>query len=144
MLISVIGLGYIGLPTAALLASRGMRVLGVDTNPQIVETVNKGLIHIVEADLDAVVYSTVGKGLLRAVTSPEPSDVFVVAVPTPFHDGTPDISYVEQAGRMIAPVLRSGNLVILESNVTCRNDRATMPPIGGVAARPQVSARRRQ
>ena len=114
MLISVIGLGYIGLPTAALLASRGMRVLGVDINPRVVETVNKGLIHIVEADLDAVVYSTVGKGLLRAVTSPEPADVFVVAVPTPFHDGTPDISYVEQAGRMIAPVLRPGNLVILE------------------------------
>ena len=70
MLISVVGLGYIGLPTAALLASRGMRVLGVDINPRVVETVNKGLIHIVEADLDAVVYSTVGKGLLRAVTKP--------------------------------------------------------------------------
>jgi len=115
MLISVVGLGYIGLPTAALLASRGMRVLGVDINPRVVETINKGLIHIVEADLDAIVYSTVGKGLLRAVTKPEPADVFVIAVPTPFHDGAPDISHVEQAARMVGPVLRAGNLVILES-----------------------------
>lgn len=115
LLISVVGLGYIGLPTAAVLASRGVRVLGIDVNPRVVEIVNKGLIHIEEPDLDAVVHVAVGKGLLRAVTTPEPADVFVIAVPTPFHDGAPDVSYVESAGRMIAPVLRRGNLVILES-----------------------------
>jgi UDP-N-acetyl-D-mannosaminuronic acid dehydrogenase len=113
--ISVIGLGYIGLPTAGLLASRGLRVIGVDVNPHVVETINKGLIHIVEADLDAIIHVVVGKGLLRATSTPEPADVFVIAVPTPFHDGKPDVSYVEKAGRAIAPVLRPGNLVILES-----------------------------
>jgi UDP-N-acetyl-D-mannosaminuronic acid dehydrogenase len=115
LLISVLGLGYIGLPTAGLLASRGMRVLGIDVNPRVVETVNKGLIHIIEADLDALIKVAVGKGLLRAATKPEPADVFIITVPTPFENAKPDISYVEQAGRMIAPFLRSGNLVILES-----------------------------
>jgi UDP-N-acetyl-D-mannosaminuronic acid dehydrogenase len=115
LLISVVGLGYIGLPTAAVLASRGVQVLGLDVNPRVVETVNKGLIHIEEPDLDAVVRVAVDKGLLRAVTVPEPADVFVIAVPTPYHEGNPDISYIESAGRVIAPVLASGNLVILES-----------------------------
>jgi UDP-N-acetyl-D-mannosaminuronic acid dehydrogenase len=114
-LISVVGLGYVGLPTAAVLASRGIRVLGVDVNARVVETVNKGLIHIEEPDLDAIVHVAVGKGLLRAVTAPRAADVFVIAVPTPFHAGRPDTSYVQSAGRMIAPVLQSGNLVILES-----------------------------
>lgn len=115
LLISVVGLGYIGLPTAAVLASRGVSVVGLDVNPGVVDTINRGLIHIEEPDLDAVVQVAVGKGLLRAVTRAEPADVFVIAVPTPFHDGTPDISYVESAARAIAPVLRAGNLVILES-----------------------------
>lgn len=114
-LISVVGLGYIGLPTAAVLASRGVPVVGLDVNPRVVEIINKGLIHIEEPDLDAVVHVAVSKGLLRAVTRPEPADVFVIAVPTPFHDGRPDVSYVESAARTIAPVLRPGNLVILES-----------------------------
>ena len=114
MLISVVGLGYVGLPTAALLASRGMRVIGVDVDERVVAGVNSGRIHIEEADLDAIVHVTVGKGMLRATTKPEPADIFVIAVPTPYH-GKPDTSYVECATQMIAPVLRSGNLVILES-----------------------------
>jgi len=115
LLISVVGLGYVGLPTAALLASRGMRVLGIDIDPHVAEGVNNGRIHIEEADLDAIVQVAVGKGLLLAATKPGPADVFMIAVPTPFHDGKPDTSYVERAARMIAPVLRAGNLVILES-----------------------------
>jgi UDP-N-acetyl-D-mannosaminuronic acid dehydrogenase len=115
LLVSVVGLGYVGLPTAALLASRGMRVLGVDIDPHVAEGVNNGRIHIEEADLDAIVQVAVGKGMLLAAAKPEPADVFMIAVPTPLHNGEPDISYVERAARMIAPVLRSGNLVILES-----------------------------
>jgi UDP-N-acetyl-D-mannosaminuronic acid dehydrogenase len=115
LLISVVGLGYVGLPTAALLASRGMRVLGIDVDPRVVDGVNNGRIHIEEADLDAIVHVAVSKGMLVAATKPEPADIFMIAVPTPFHNGEPDISYVERAARMIAPVLRSGNLVILES-----------------------------
>jgi UDP-N-acetyl-D-mannosaminuronic acid dehydrogenase len=92
-----------------------MHVLGIDIDPRIVEGVNKGRIHIEEADLDAIVHMTVHKGMLRAATEPEPADIFMIAVPTPFRNGEPDISNVERAGRMIAPVLRSGNLVILES-----------------------------
>jgi len=115
--VAVIGLGYIGLPTAGLLASHGMIVLGVDNNPHVVETVNKGLIHITEPDLDAIIQVVVGRKLLRAATKPEPADAFIIAVPTPFLDGKPDMSHIEHAARAIAPVLRAGNLVILES--TC-------------------------
>ncbi|MGE0751911.1 MAG: UDP-N-acetyl-D-mannosamine dehydrogenase [Variibacter sp.] len=114
-LICVVGLGYIGLPTAAVLASRGQRVIGFDVNARVIDTVNKGLIHIEEPDLAAVVQVAVAKGLLRAVSTPQAADVFVIAVPTPFHDGEPDVSYVEKAAATIAPVLRKGNLVILES-----------------------------
>lgn len=115
--ISVIGLGYIGLPTAAVLASRRIKVVGVDVNKAVVETINRGEIHIVEPDLDIVVRSVVTEGYLRATTEPESADVFIIAVPTPFHEGSrePDVSYVEAAARSIAPVLEKGNLVILES-----------------------------
>ncbi|WP_288251983.1 UDP-N-acetyl-D-mannosamine dehydrogenase [uncultured Hydrogenophaga sp.] len=114
--VSLIGLGYIGLPTAAVLASRGVRVIGVDVNTHAVETINSGGVHIVEPDLDALVGDVVRSGLLRATTRPEPSDAFVIAVPTPFRDQhVPDLSYVEAAARSIAPVLQAGNLVILES-----------------------------
>jgi UDP-N-acetyl-D-mannosaminuronic acid dehydrogenase len=92
-----------------------VQVVGLDINARVVDTVNKGLIHIEEPDLAAVVQVAVTKGMLRAVTKPEPADVFVIAVPTPFHDGTPDVSYVQRAARMIAPALRPQNLVILES-----------------------------
>lgn len=114
--VSIIGLGYIGLPTAAVLASRGIRVLGVDVNAHAVNTINSGRVHIVEPDLDALVSDVVRQGQLRAAAQPEASDAFVLAVPTPFRDGhVPDLSYVEAAARSIAPVLRPGNLVILES-----------------------------
>lgn len=115
--ISVIGLGYIGLPTATMFASRNKRVIGVDVNQHAVDTINQGRTHIIEPDLDELVRAAVSSGLLRAVMSPEPADAFIIAVPTPVDHEThaPDISYVESAGRSIAPVLRPGNLIVLES-----------------------------
>ncbi|MDD1782368.1 UDP-N-acetyl-D-mannosamine dehydrogenase [Enterovibrio sp. ZSDZ35] len=114
--VSVVGLGYIGLPTAAVVASRGIEVIGVDVNPQAVETINQGKIHIVEPDLDIVVRGVVATGNLRATTTPEAAEVFMIAVPTPFKEEfTPDLSYIESAANAIAPVLEKGNLVILES-----------------------------
>lgn len=114
--ISIVGLGYIGLPTAAVFASRKIQVIGVDVNAQAVDTINRGEIHIVEPDLDMVVHAAVKGGYLRATTKPEPADVFLIAVPTPFKgDHEPDLSYIESACRSIAPVLEKGNLVILES-----------------------------
>ena len=116
MIISVIGLGYIGLPTAAILASSKVSVIGVDVNEKVVDTINKGEIHIIEPELDALVHSAVKNGNLRATTQPEKSDVFMLAVPTPFRAKyKPDLSYIESACRAIAPVLEKGNLVILES-----------------------------
>lgn len=114
--VSVIGLGYIGLPTAAILASRGLKVIGVDVNEGAVNTINKGEIHIVEPDLDIIVRAAVTTGNLRAVLTAEPADAFMVAVPTPFKDNKePDLSYIRAAAESIAPVLRKGNLIILES-----------------------------
>ncbi len=114
--ISVIGLGYIGLPTAAVIASRGIAVVGVDVNQNAVDTINEGNIHIVEPDLDIVVRGVVSTGNLRATTTPEKADAFMVAVPTPFKgDKEPDLSYIEAACEAIAPMLEKGNLVILES-----------------------------
>ena len=114
--ICVVGLGYIGLPTAAIIASRGHRVIGLDVRASVVERINRGETHIVEPDLDALVHSVVESGLLRATLEPEAADAFVVAVPTPFKDGhVPDLSFIESASRAIAPVLRAGNRVILES-----------------------------
>jgi UDP-N-acetyl-D-mannosaminuronic acid dehydrogenase len=114
--ISVFGLGYVGLPVAAALAGRGFEVLGVDVTARIVETINSGKIHIIEPDLDMVVQAAVAGGKLRASLTPEPSDVFIIAVPTPFkEDKVPDISYIHAAVETIAPLLRKGNLVVLES-----------------------------
>lgn len=114
--ISVIGLGYIGLPTAAVFASRKVKVIGVDVNQETVDTINQGKIHIVEPDLDIVVHAAVTQGYLRATTQPEPADAFLIAVPTPFKDNhQPDLSYIEAATYAIAPVLKKGNLVVLES-----------------------------
>lgn len=118
--VSVIGLGYIGLPTAAVIASRGINVIGVDVNQNAVDTINNGDIHIVEPDLDIVVRGVVSTGNLRATTKPEPAEAFMVAVPTPFHhsdDGShrPNLDYIKSAAQAIAPVLEKGNLVILES-----------------------------
>ena len=115
--ICVIGLGYIGLPTAAVFAAHGVRVYGVDVNQSAIDTINRGEIHIVEPDLDAAVRSVVSSGLLSASKVPSPADVFLIAVPTPFKgsDHEPDLSYIEHASLAIAPELRPGNLVILES-----------------------------
>lgn len=114
--VCVIGLGYVGLPTASLLANKGFQVRGVDVNPRIVDTINRGEIHIHEPDLDVLVTSAVNSGNLTASLSPTSADVFILAVPTPFQDEyVPDISYIEAATQAIAPYLESGNLVILES-----------------------------
>ncbi len=114
--ISMIGLGYIGLPTATLFASRRRKVIGVDVSQHAVDTINRGEIHIVEPELDMLVQAAVTSGYLRATTKPEPAEAFLIAVPTPFTDGhKPDLSYIEAAARSIAPVLQKGNLVILES-----------------------------
>ncbi len=114
--ISVVGLGYIGLPTAAVFASRRVKVIGIDVNKRAVETINRGEIHIVEPDLDKVVQAAVSGGYLRASITPEPADAFLIAVPTPFKgDHEPDLSYIESASKTIAPVLKKGDLVVLES-----------------------------
>lgn len=114
--VSVIGLGYIGMPTAAILASRGIKVIGVDINPKVVETINGGKIHIIEPELDAIVQTVVLSGKLLATTKPETADAFIIAVPTPFKEKhEPDLTYVKTAAQSIAPMLEKGNLVILES-----------------------------
>ncbi|WP_060483742.1 UDP-N-acetyl-D-mannosamine dehydrogenase [Pseudomonas sp. NBRC 111123] len=114
--VSVVGLGYIGLPTAAVFASRKIEVIGIDVNQHCVDTINRGQIHIVEPDLDMVVHAAVTEGYLRASTKPEPADAFLIAVPTPFKEGfKPDLSYIKSASEAIAPVLKAGDLVILES-----------------------------
>ena len=110
------GLGYIGLPTAAVAASKGIEVVGVDVNPQVVETINQGKIHIVEPDLDKVLKNVVEKGQLKATLKPEIADAFFIVVPTPFKQNhRADISYVESATRMVIPFLREGNLFVIES-----------------------------
>ncbi|KHD23478.1 UDP-N-acetyl-D-mannosaminuronic acid dehydrogenase [Vibrio caribbeanicus] len=119
--ISVIGLGYIGLPTAAMFASRKKKVIGIDVNQHAVDTINQGKIHIVEPDLDMIVSAAVSEGYLKASTTPEAADAFLIAVPTPFlpcEEGevpAPDLSYIEAASKAIATVLKKGDLVILES-----------------------------
>lgn len=120
--VSVVGLGYIGLPTAAAFASRGINVIGVDVNQQTVDTINRGEIHIVEPELDMIVQAAVAEGYLNATLTAEPADAFLIAVPTPFYPSEnadeipqPNLSYIESAAKAIAPVLKKGDLVILES-----------------------------
>lgn len=114
--VSVIGLGYVGLPTAAIIASRGISVIGVDVSSKTVNTINKGEIHIVEPDLDILVRGAVASGNLKASTKSEEADAFIIAVPTPFKkNNAPDLSFLKQAIEGLAPVLNKGNLVILES-----------------------------
>jgi UDP-N-acetyl-D-mannosaminuronic acid dehydrogenase len=116
--ICVIGLGYVGLPTAAVFASRGVQVVGVDTNPATVQTINQGKVHIVEPDLEAMVNGAVSAGKLAATNEPQTADAYIIAVPTPLTDGhKPDLSYVKAAALSIAPVLEKGALVVIES--TC-------------------------
>ena len=108
--VCVMGLGYIGLPTAAVIARSGCRVLGVDVHQHVVDTINRGEIHIEEVDLDGLVQGVVQRKLLRASTMVEPADVFVIAVPTPFDENhAPDISYVLSAATSIAAALKAGD-----------------------------------
>lgn len=114
--VCVVGLGYIGLPTASLLGTKGCQVTGVDVSPEVVATINEGRIHIEEPDLDLMVKSAVQAGRLKASLTPVEADVYILAVPTPIRaDKQPDLSMVEAAARSIAPVARKGALVILES-----------------------------
>ena len=118
--VCILGLGYIGLPTAALLANRGYEVHGVDIVQNVVDTINEGKIHIVEPDLDTFVKAAVNSGKLKADVKPTSADVYIIAVPTPFYNEgydipTPNIEYVLSATKSIAPYLNKGNLVILES-----------------------------
>ena len=114
--VSVFGLGYIGLPTATVIASRGVNVIGVDVTEHVVNSVNAGKLHIVEPELGEVLADVVRKGYLRATMTPEAADAFLIAVPTPFKDGhKPDVSYIQAVAKSLAPVLRKGNIVILES-----------------------------
>ncbi|ROU06511.1 UDP-N-acetyl-D-mannosamine dehydrogenase [Lysobacter enzymogenes] len=114
--VSVIGLGYIGLPTAAAFAAARKRVIGVDVTASVVDTINRGEIHIVEPDLDVAVREAVAGGYLRASLKPEHADAYLIAVPTPFKgDHQPDLAYIEAAAKALAPVLQKGDLVVLES-----------------------------
>ncbi len=111
-----VGLGYIGLPTSALIASHGIKVQGVDINQEVVDTINKGSIHIIEPQLDIAVKKSVESGNLIASTLAEQADVFLIVVPTPFKgDHEPDISYIQNATQRIVPLLKDGDLFILES-----------------------------
>ena len=114
--VCVVGLGYIGLPTAAAIATQRIEVVGVDINQEAVDTINQGRIHIVEPELDVAVQAAVTRGYLKASLTPEKADAFLIAVPTPFKDEhEPDLSYIHSAAKAIAPHLEKGNLVILES-----------------------------
>ncbi|WP_201605723.1 UDP-N-acetyl-D-mannosamine dehydrogenase [Psychrobacter sp. JCM 18903] len=115
--ICVFGLGYIGLPTAALFAHHGANVVGVDVNPHAVDTINQGKIHIVEPGLEAIVKTAVDKGRLKASLTPVHSDAYLIAVPTPFKGDNhePDLSYIQAVSKALAPLLEKGDVVILES-----------------------------
>ncbi len=114
--VSVIGMGYIGLPTCAILASRGIKVVGVDTNPHVVDCVTKGIVHFVEPDLDGLIQKVVSNGMLSASQRVQEADAFIVAVPTPLtKDLDPDISYIMNATEQMAPLLKQGDLIVLES-----------------------------
>ena len=120
--VSIIGLGYIGLPTAAMFASKKKKVIGVDTSKNVIKTINAGKIHIVEPKIDKMVKKAVNDGFLKAKLTPEPADVFIIAVPTPFLPAQdqnsipqPDLTYIKSASKSVANVLKKGDLVILES-----------------------------
>lgn len=111
-----IGLGYIGLPTAIIAANSGVDVVGVDINPKVVEKINKAELHIIEPGLDVLLTQVIGQGSLRASSVPEEADAFFIVVPTPFKgDHEPDVSYVESATRSVIPVLKPGDLFVIES-----------------------------
>ena len=114
--VAVLGLGYIGLPTSALIAIKEVNVLGIDINQDVVSTINSGKIHIVEPELDAIVEKAIKNGHLRASVKPESANTYLIVVPTPFKGkNEPDISFVEEATKAIIPLLKKGDLYILES-----------------------------
>ncbi len=129
--ICVVGLGYIGLPTASILGTKGYRVVGVDASPDVVETINRGEIHFFEPDLDILVRSAVHSGNLAAVSEPQAADIFIIAVPTPLddRDKSPDLSYVEAATRSIAPHVKAGDLVLIESTIPVGTTTEVVLPI---------------
>jgi UDP-N-acetyl-D-mannosaminuronic acid dehydrogenase len=128
--VCVVGLGYVGLPTAAVLATRGRRVAGFDLRRDILDTINAGQVHIVEPELDALVRAAVLAGTLTAVPEPTPAHTFLLCVPTPIAaDHRPDLAAVEAASRALVPVLRPGNLVVLESTVPPGTLRELVAPI---------------
>ena len=127
--ICVLGLGYIGLPTASVLATKGFQVHGMDVRADVVETINQGKIHIEEPDLDILVRSAVNSGQLKASNEPKAADVFFICVPTPIRpDHTPDVSYVEQASQAIKPYVKPGDLIILESTSPPRTTEDVVIP----------------
>lgn len=140
--VCVVGLGYIGLPTASTLATKGFMVHGVDVNEAVVENLNDGNVLIYEPSLDVLVKSAVNSGNLRAAAQPEPAEVFILAVPTPFKDGNKaDLRFVEDAAKSIAPHLQPGNLVILESTSPVGATERVADMLG--QARPDLSVSRR-
>jgi len=127
--VCVVGLGYIGLPTASVLATKGYQVYGVDVQADVVETINQGKIHIEEPDLDILVRSAVNSGQLTAGQQPQSADVFILCVPTPIRaDHSPDLSYIEQACQAIREHVRPGNLIILESTSPPRTTENLVVP----------------
>jgi UDP-N-acetyl-D-mannosaminuronic acid dehydrogenase len=141
--VTMVGLGYIGLPTAAVMAGSGIKVIGLDVSPHIVDTINRGSIHIAEPGLEALVREMVAAGRLSATLEPQASDAFLIAVPTPFKgDHAPDLSYVEAAAKNIARILKKGDLVVLESTSPVG---ATEQMVGWLAAaRPDLAFPRRE
>ena len=126
----VLGLGYIGLPTASTFATNGLKVVGVDTNPEIVNGLNNGQIHVFENGLDELVHKALNTGNLTIKSHPDPADAFIIAVPTPFKDGKKaDLDYVISAAESIVPYLKKGNLVILESTSPPRTTVEVVAPI---------------
>lgn len=132
--VCVMGLGYVGLPTAAVLATRGRRVAGVDLRADVLATINAGQVHIVEPELDALVRAAVAAGSLRALPAPPRASTFLICVPTPFREGhQPDLRHVEAATRALVPVLRPGDLVVLESTVPPTTTRELVAKVLGDA-----------
>jgi UDP-N-acetyl-D-mannosaminuronic acid dehydrogenase len=128
--ICVIGLGYIGLPTSSMFASKGIRVTGVDNNAHVIESLSQGRVHIFEPGLNEVVKSARDQGTLRVASQPVEADAFIIAVPTPFYDEKKaDLRYVRSAAEAIVPVLRPGNLVVLESTSPPLTTREVVQPI---------------
>jgi len=128
--VCVLGLGYIGLPTASTFATNGLRVVGVDVNPQIIASLQNGELHIYEPGLRDVVQAAMQSGNLVIRSQVKPADAFIIAVPTPFHaDKSADMRYVVSAAEMILPQLRRGNLVVLESTSPPRTTLDLLRPI---------------